>query len=88
MKPFDLIRLSLGERVTVRCRGNRSLEGTLHAYDQHLNLVLEDCEETVTTEELDEETGEEIISRRSRTIELLFCRGDGIILVVPPASRA
>ena len=86
MKPFDLIRLSLGERVTVAA-GNGSLEGTLHAYDQHLNLVLEDCEETVTTEELDEETGENC-SRRSRTIELLFCRGDGIILVVPPASRA
>lgn len=30
------------------------------AYDQHLNMVLADVEETVTTVELDEETFEEI----------------------------
>ncbi len=32
----------------------------LQAYDQHLNIVLADVEETVTTVELDEETFEEI----------------------------
>lgn len=31
------------------------------AYDQHLNMVLGDVEETVTTVEIDEETEEEII---------------------------
>ena len=31
------------------------------AYDQHLNMVLGDVEETVTTVEIDEETFEEII---------------------------
>lgn len=30
------------------------------AYDQHLNMILGDVEETVTTIELDEETFEEI----------------------------
>lgn len=30
------------------------------AYDQHLNMVLGDVEETVTTVEIDEETYEEI----------------------------
>lgn len=32
----------------------------LQAYDQHLNMILGDVEETVTTIELDEETFEEI----------------------------
>ncbi len=32
----------------------------LQAYDQHLNMVLGDVEETVTTIEIDEETMEEI----------------------------
>lgn len=31
------------------------------AYDQHLNMILGDVEETVTSTEIDEETFEEII---------------------------
>ena len=32
----------------------------MQAYDQHLNMILSEVEETVTTVELDEETFEEI----------------------------
>lgn len=35
------------------------------AYDQHLNMILGDVEETVTTVEIDEETFEEIIKVRA-----------------------
>jgi len=65
-------------------RGDRDLRGRLHAYDQHLNMVLGDVEETVTTVELDEETYEEIIKTSKRSIEMLFVRGDGVILISPP----
>lgn len=34
--------------------------GELQAYDQHLNMILGDVEETVTTVEIDEETYEEL----------------------------
>jgi U6 snRNA-associated Sm-like protein LSm3 len=83
-EPLDLIRLSLGERIYVKLRGDRELRGTLHAYDQHLNMVLGDAEETVTTVEMDEETEEEIVKRRKRNVEMLFVRGDGVIFVSPP----
>ena len=33
----------------------------LQAFDQHLNMVLGDVEEAVTTREIDEETEEEIV---------------------------
>eukprot|EP00953_Heterococcus_sp_UTEX-ZZ885_P025111 13667-Heterococcus_DN1.PRE.4 len=100
-EPLDLIRLSLDERVYVKCRGDRELRGKLHvsnqayncalpapvaaivfhsravqqkpehnmlpfvvfckqAYDQHLNIVLGDVEETVTMLVTDEETGEQL----------------------------
>ena len=55
------MRLSLDERIHVKMRGDRELRGKLHAYDQHLNMVLGDVEEVVTTVEVDEETYEEII---------------------------
>eukprot|EP00621_Florenciella_sp_RCC1693_P013569 CAMPEP_0182532022 /NCGR_PEP_ID=MMETSP1323-20130603/10545_1 /TAXON_ID=236787 /ORGANISM="Florenciella parvula, Strain RCC1693" /LENGTH=151 /DNA_ID=CAMNT_0024741685 /DNA_START=55 /DNA_END=508 /DNA_ORIENTATION=+ len=83
-EPLDLIRLSLDERIYVKCRGDRELRGKLHAYDQHLNMVLGDVEETVTTQEIDEDTSEEIIRTSKRMIEMLFVRGDVVILVSPP----
>ena len=54
------------------------------AFDQHLNMVLGEVEETVTTIEVDEETYEEIIKTSKRQIDMLFVRGDGVVLVSPP----
>lgn len=51
-EPLDLIRLSLDERIYVKMRNERELRGRLHAYDQHLNMVLGDVEETVTSIEV------------------------------------
>ena len=59
--PLDLIRLSIDENIFVKCRGDRELRGKLHAFDQHLNLILGDVEESVTTREIDDETDEEIV---------------------------
>ena len=55
-EPLDLVRLSLDEAVFVKLKGDRELKGKLHAYDQHLNIILGDVEETLTTVEIDEET--------------------------------
>ncbi|OAD52178.1 U6 snRNA-associated Sm-like protein LSm3 [Eufriesea mexicana] len=87
-EPLDLIRLSLDERIYVKMRNERELRGRLHAYDQHLNLVLGEAEETVTTIEIDEETYEEVYRTTKRNISMLFVRGDGVILVSPPSMRA
>ena len=51
------------------------------AYDQHLNMVLGDVEETITTIDIDEETFEEIVKTRTREARFLFVRGDGGIVV-------
>lgn len=54
------------------------------AFDQHLNMVLSEAEETITSVEIDEETYEEVYKTTKRTIPFLFIRGDGVILVSPP----
>lgn len=80
-------RRALAKRAVarqVKLRGDRDLRGKLHAYDQHLNMVLGDVEETVTTVEMDEETYEEIIKTSKRQFDMLFVRGDGVILISPP----
>ncbi|KAM0040470.1 putative U6 snRNA-associated Sm-like protein Lsm3 [Helianthus debilis subsp. tardiflorus] len=58
------------------------------AYDQHLNMILGDVEEIVTTVEIDDETYEEIVRSTRRTVPFLFVRGDGVILVSPPLRTA
>lgn len=57
---------------------------TFQAYDQHLNMILSEVEETITTVEIDEETYEELFKTTKRNIPMLFVRGDGVILVSPP----
>merc|ERR1712141_235927 len=84
-EPLDLVRLSLDERIYVKMRNERELKGRLHAYDQHLNMILGDVEETVTTAEIDEETYEEVYRSTKRNIPMLYVRGDSVILVSPPS---
>ncbi len=133
-EPFDLIRLSISERVYVKLRGDRELRGTLHvsrpghpstikvvqrmltrlgvvreqAYDGHMNLILGDVEETIYVVDINDENGHETVrvsfvhdqARRKRQSlnlrtfrfiaisqvvkrqsEMLFVRGDSVILV-------
>ncbi|CAB4059758.1 RBM25 [Lepeophtheirus salmonis] len=87
-EPLDLIRLSLDERIYVKMRNERELKGRLNAYDQHLNMILGEVEETVTSIEIDEETYEEVYRTTKRNIPMLFVRGDGVILVSPPMRKA
>ncbi|PWZ03253.1 putative LSM3-U6 snRNA-associated Sm-like protein [Testicularia cyperi] len=84
-EPFDLIRLSISERVFVKLRGDRELRGTLHAYDGHMNLILGDVEETIYVVDINEETGKETVRVVKRQSEMLFVRGDSVILVSPPS---
>ncbi|CAB3406689.1 unnamed protein product [Caenorhabditis bovis] len=83
-EPLDLLRLSLEEKVYVKMRGDRELRGRLRAFDQHLNMVLSDVEEIVTTRETDEESFEGIYQQTKRSVPMLFVRGDSVILVSPP----
>ncbi|KAL1193037.1 Sm-like protein LSM3A [Cardamine amara subsp. amara] len=83
-EPLDLIRLSIEERIYIKLRSDRELRGKLHAFDQHLNMILGDVEEVITTVEIDDETYEEIVRTTKRTVPFLFVRGDGVILVSPP----
>ncbi|EDR02445.1 uncharacterized protein LACBIDRAFT_253907 [Laccaria bicolor S238N-H82] len=84
-EPFDLIRLSLSERVFVKLRGDRELTGILHAYDGHMNLIMSDVEETILIVDTDSVPNGQGLQVAKRKMEMLFVRGDGVILVSPPA---
>ena len=87
-QPLDLIRLSLDERIYVKLKNGRQLKGRLHAYDQHVNMVLADVEETATTVTVDADTLEQVYRSETRAIPMLFVRRDGLLLLVSPPTRA
>lgn len=80
-EPFDMIKFSLNRQVYIKLRNDREITGKLNAFDQHLNLILENAEETHTSMELDEETYEQVYKQNKRTIPVVFIRGDGVILL-------
>ncbi|EAA29271.2 hypothetical protein GE21DRAFT_3785 [Neurospora crassa] len=81
-EPMDLVRLLLDEVVCVKLRGDRELKGRLHAYDSHCNLVLGEVEETIYVVD-DEDTEEDDLKTISRKSEMLFVRGDSVVLISP-----
>ncbi|KAL2048253.1 hypothetical protein N7G274_000164 [Stereocaulon virgatum] len=84
-EPLDLVRLSLDEIVFVKLRGDRELKGRLHAYDSHCNLVLGDVEETIYVVEEDDDE-EETVKTLKKQSEMLFVRGDSVVLISPQAA--
>jgi U6 snRNA-associated Sm-like protein LSm3 len=83
-QPLDLIRLSVDERLVVKLRGGRELRGVLHLFDSHLNMALGAVEETLTQVHVNQDTGEELVQTTKRKIDLLFVRGDSVILIATP----
>ncbi|PUU72188.1 hypothetical protein B9Z19DRAFT_1097875 [Tuber borchii] len=83
-EPLDLVRLSLDEQVFVKLRGDRELRGRLHAYDSHCNLVLGDVEETIYVVGDDEE--DDSVKTIKKQSEMLFVRGDSVVLISPQAQ--
>ncbi|KXL42132.1 hypothetical protein M433DRAFT_72198 [Acidomyces richmondensis BFW] len=81
-EPLDLVRLSLNEIVFVKLRGDRELQGRLHAYDSHCNLILGDATETIYTVE-EEEDGVQEVKTVKKQSEMLFVRGDSVVLISP-----
>ncbi|WP_336327079.1 LSM domain-containing protein [Halovenus sp. HT40] len=45
-RPLDVLETSVGETVTVQLKDGEVYEGTLAGYDQHMNLVVEESEDT------------------------------------------
>jgi small nuclear ribonucleoprotein len=62
---------SLGKIVLVRLRGGKKLRGRLKGFDQHLNLVLDDTDDTTDVENVTK-------------LGSIIVRGDNVVIISPP----
>lgn len=72
-RPLDLLDQSKGKEVLVTLKGEKQFSGTLIAFDQHINVVMDNVKES--------QNGE-----LKRNLGITFLRGDTIIFVSPAAS--
>ena len=71
-RPFDDLNKALEQQVLVKLKGDRIISGVLKAFDVHLNLVLENAEETAKKND-----GSEEKEKHAK----IMVRGDNIILI-------
>ncbi|OIR58893.1 MAG: U6 snRNP-associated protein Lsm3 [Amphiamblys sp. WSBS2006] len=77
-EPLERAKTLLGERVYVKMREARELEGVLGGFDNHLNVLLTDVTERATE------------GAQTRRFDTLFVRGDTMVffsLSDTPAKR-
>ena len=67
----EILEQNLSKIVLVRLKGGKSLRGRLKGFDQHLNLVLEETEDTTVVE-------------NQKKLGLIIVRGDNVVLISPP----
>ncbi|WVN89604.1 uncharacterized protein L203_104831 [Cryptococcus depauperatus CBS 7841] len=82
-EPLNLVKLTLGERVLIKLRGDRVVTGVLHAFDAHMNVVVSQAEESIYIVDVTDD-GQPLPPRvERRNAEMLFVRGDSVILLTP-----
>ncbi len=67
----EILEQNLSKIVLVRLKGGKSLRGRLKGFDQHLNLVLEETEDTSSPENV-------------KKLGQIIVRGDNVVLISPP----
>ena len=69
MKPFDILGNSTDKRILIRLKSGEMITGSLKAFDQHINILLEEAELN---------GGKDVLR-----LGKVLVRGDNIILVSP-----
>jgi len=74
--PIDQLNGSLGKNILVRVKKTRLYSGKLLSFDQHLNLLLDDCTQIYEVEN----DKSELVEERENLGQILL-RGDNVIFI-------
>ena len=74
--PIEELRKSLNKVILIKIKKNRLFRGELKSFDQHLNLLIDDCTQIY---EIENEDGELIEERED--LGSILIRGDNVIFI-------
>ena len=74
--PIEELRKSLNKIILIKIKKNRLFRGELKSFDQHLNLLIDECTQIY---EIENEEGE-LIEEREDLGEILI-RGDNVVFI-------
>ena len=88
-RPLDALNKVRGKRIIVELKNNKQYIGKLNAFDIHINVVLDDVEESEIkfkkiSKKIDESTTEESTVSEvqlKRKLNTVFIRGDTITVI-------
>jgi U6 snRNA-associated Sm-like protein LSm3 len=84
--PTAMVASCIGKRVYLKCRNGRSVTGTLHATDEHYNMILTKVEETGPLDQIQEQAPASKTPLVTRQIQMLFVRGDTVVAMSPQGN--
>ena len=67
--PLNILEKSVTKRVSVMLKDGRTLEGKLVGFDEYMNMVLEETEETK--------------EQQARRLGTVILRGNNLVAIVP-----
>ena len=67
--PLNVLEKSLNRTVTLLLKDGRTLEGKMEGFDEYMNMILEDTEETKND--------------KVRRLGTVILRGNNIVTIVP-----
>ncbi|MFQ6060216.1 MAG: LSM domain-containing protein [Thermoplasmata archaeon] len=67
--PLNVLEKSLNKRITLLLKDNRTLEGKLTGFDDFMNLVLEETEETK--------------EEQVKKLGTVVLRGNNVVTIIP-----
>jgi len=66
---------SINKVVLIKLKGDKTIRGNLHGFDQHMNLLLDQSEEILSEGD-------------PKTLGTIVVRGDNVIMISPPPKEA
>ena len=64
---------SINQVVLIKLKGGKTIRGSLHGFDQHMNLLLEESEEIPAEGD-------------PNSLGTIVVRGDNVVMISPPPS--
>ena len=74
--PIEELRKSLNKVILIKIKKNRLFRGELKSFDQHLNLLIDECTQIY---EIENEDGELVEERED--LGSILIRGDNVVFI-------